>query len=118
MTSTKSLPTKPRPRRYQKAVAAGFALLTKRKPTWRNLVDVTRLDLGNGFSCILGEVYGDYETGGSKVFRTSGWERETAAAYGFNTPAQVSGDYYDYQTERRQMRALTAEWKRQLREAA
>lgn len=77
---------------YTAKVNAGIALLDSEKPGWRDKIDLGTLDLGSCAVCILGQVFGEYETGIDEL-DINGYD------YGFN------GDNY---------RELTAAWKEAL----
>lgn len=44
-------------------VAAGVMLLDDRRPDWRTLVDVSRLNIADGDWCVLGQVFPEQSYG-------------------------------------------------------
>lgn len=49
-------------------VKKGIALLNERcGPNWVDEIDMATLQLKNGESCVLGQVYGDYEVGAEQL---------------------------------------------------
>lgn len=48
---------------YAAKVAAGIKLLDSKKPGWRDLIEVDNLSLESCDVCVLGQVFGAYETG-------------------------------------------------------
>jgi hypothetical protein len=74
-------------------IDAGIKLLDLQVPNWRAKIDLDELDLGSCSVCILGQVFGDYDTGIDEL-GVSGYD------YGFNTMSNMS--------------ALTAAWKEAL----
>lgn len=45
------------------AVARGAALLDERCPDWDRYIQLINLDMGHTDTCVLGQVFGDYEHG-------------------------------------------------------
>ena len=71
---------------YASKVAAGIKLLDEKKPGWRSLVDVESLRLENCDVCVLGQVFGHYDTGKAKL----GIDNYESKALGFNTDYSFS----------------------------
>ncbi len=63
-----------------KTVERGAALLDKRLPGWRQVVDPSSLSLKSRCNCVLGQVFGDYHRG----VRALGVDRPVD--YGFIRP--------------------------------
>jgi hypothetical protein len=62
-------------------VRRGAELLDRHRPGWEREVDIERLHMGNTVDCLLGQLYGDYESG----WDTLGlWEPVERSAHGFN----------------------------------
>ena len=47
----------------EESVARGVELLDAVRPGWRGEIQRVRLDMADGFHCILGQLYGDYGNG-------------------------------------------------------
>lgn len=77
-------------------VAAGAKFLDNVHYAWANKIDIPSLEMFDGDSCIIGQLYGGYETGLSKLAIKS----ERAMTYGFED--QYGETTYDQ---------LTAAWK-------
>lgn len=96
-------------------VRKGAAFLDENGPAdWRGSIAPTKLDLGNGGTCVLGQVYGDYSRGLDRL----GICDEFAGTAGFATPdvdfaGSALGATYD---EDAWDRALTAAWRQVLAE--
>lgn len=84
---------------YAEAVANGAALLDARVPGWRDRVDVAELDLSDCVECTLGQVFGAYQFGLTRLdLSANDWdeEQERAATYGFTLlPALGEGSLDD-----------------------
>lgn len=50
-------------RRFEEQVKRGIALLDKKKPGWRNKVNINELQMHDCSACILGQVFGNYGLG-------------------------------------------------------
>ena len=50
---------------YEVEIEQGMAWLTEHRPGWRERIDRTRLDMGNSYGCILGQVFAEEEGVGS-----------------------------------------------------
>lgn len=96
----------------EQRVARGIELLNDKGPKgWRRKVRVTKLDMSNPYTCVLGQVYdgvgwrSGYEAAGDIHLRGVLRGGERAATYGFHV----------YNDESDSFEALTAEWRRQLK---
>lgn len=70
-------------RQANAAVAKGAALLDQRRPGWEHDINLGRLDISFGSTCILGQLYGTYENGLAKVFVGDSLAAEPAFEHGF-----------------------------------
>ena len=72
----------------EQRVAAGAALLDQKNPGWRERINVEELQLWSRFQCILGQLYGVYETGLGALgaYGNDGYNNELdwAIRHGFN----------------------------------
>lgn len=68
-------------------VARGARYLDRVKPDWYGLVDVETLNLISAEDCVLGQVFGDYETGLSHLFGGNGPDLTDRIEYGFTNTA-------------------------------
>ena len=72
---------------YKARAAAGAAVLDELDPDWFWSVDTDALDIMNGNDCILGQLFGGWAPGGSKVSDHFGWaafpSRDWMATHGF-----------------------------------
>lgn len=59
-------------------VDAGIAFLNVAKPGWEKKIDLDEFDLQNPWTCVLGEVYGNYFDGREKIGMD---ENDTAPTY-------------------------------------
>jgi hypothetical protein len=66
---------------YAAKVAAGIKLLDSRKPGWRSKIVMDELDLASCDVCVLGQVFGSYDTGKYDL----GLDSYATKEYGFNT---------------------------------
>jgi len=48
---------------YAENVKRGADLLDEKRPGWREEIDLATLDLVDGDYCIMGQIFGSYETG-------------------------------------------------------
>ena len=48
-------------------VQAGAKLLDEQHPGWHNKIDIATLNIGSCFRCILGQLYGEFSEGASKL---------------------------------------------------
>lgn len=73
-------------------VARGSALLTRRRPSWYNEVDLETLDLRSLECCVVAQLYGDYDTDAliGKREDLDAAAREDVA-YGFDLPEDACG---------------------------
>lgn len=77
-------------------VNAGIALLNSLNPGWVKKIKMRDLDLGNGQTCVLGELYGSFDNGKSQL----GLSNELTTALGFFVPDEEnSNDEYDTLTD-------------------
>lgn len=65
--------------RLTAAVDKGVELLDQQQPGWRDRIDVSSLDMHQGGSCVLGQLFGDYFDGRSKL----GLNADDAIDHGF-----------------------------------
>jgi hypothetical protein len=99
-------------------IKAGMALLDKKVPGWREKANPNSLDMAYCFSCILGQVFGEYLYGLKKLGITeeAEWEQEDSLVFeraqslGFQSKVLI-GITYDY-------RYLTQAWKEALSETS
>lgn len=84
-------------------VARGVALLDARVPGWVDRVNTIKLDIQNCERCVLGQVYGDYFFGSSKLEIV---ERESE--YGFDRVQDL--DYIEDMIQ--DFEDLREEWQR------
>lgn len=87
-------------------VALGIKLLDIVQPDWRDLIDRDRLNLGNDFDCLGGQLEGSYEEALTKW----GLDYEGGAEHGFDVLAPFS-EASDQEWE---FYALQVEWQRVL----
>lgn len=88
-------------------VAAGAAFLDEHEPGWDQRIDLGRLDIAAGCSCILGQLHGDYGVGlsDSGVIDVD--------VPGYHLPEEAYGFVWiGIDSEITEIRDLTAEWKR------
>jgi len=90
-------------------VMAGAAFLTAIKPKWYKKIDVKELDLQDGGTCVLGEMYGWYEDGLAEL----GISEEQAKVLGFTEHSE--DDYDDDEIETENWFGLTKTWKEVIR---
>ena len=90
----------------EKRVRRGMAWLTRKRGSddWMCKIDLERLDIANGMSCILGQTYGSYSLG-TEVLGIQ-LSRSFLVSLGFLLSLKEVGK-----------RILTEEWKRQLTKA-
>ncbi|MDA8611249.1 hypothetical protein N9L18_00060 [Candidatus Pacebacteria bacterium] len=68
-------------------VKEGEALLDEKHPGWRENVDIDRLNIQSPCHCVLGQIYGHYETGKNIL----GLSEEEAMIRGFQISYSASG---------------------------
>lgn len=68
LTITRDEPRDPAARMAAERVALGAALLSSRKPDWRNRINLNTLDIKSAHCCPLGQLYGSYARGLEKLF--------------------------------------------------
>ncbi|WAB09325.1 hypothetical protein SEA_STELLA_85 [Streptomyces phage Stella] len=71
---------------YAAKVAAGIKLLDSKKPGWRSKIVMDELDLGSCDVCVLGQVFGSYDSGKYAL----DLDTYEAKDYGFNTDYSMS----------------------------
>jgi hypothetical protein len=71
---------------YAAKVAAGIKLLDSKKPGWRSKIVMDELDLASCDVCVLGQVFGSYDSGKY----TLGLDSYDTKDYGFNTDYSMS----------------------------
>lgn len=87
---------------YEEAIARGTALLDRERPGWRKRVKPSKLHLADCHTCVLGQVYGSFDSGLSAL----GLTYFDAEDYGFLLPANRDNTgHYGW---------LTRAWKRVL----
>ena len=90
-------------------VRRGVRFLDKLIPRWRCLIKLDDLNLAFCNTCILGQMFGDYDDG---VVGLTGVNKKLAVQYGLIAPktfrwgSTAQGEYY---------RELTQAWQRELR---
>lgn len=80
---------------YPKSIKEAVALLDKVDSGWRKKVNLSKLAMDEPFNCILGQLYGSYETGMIKLF-------------GHTSPTWVKDDIFGIQ-------ASNKEWKKEIK---
>lgn len=101
---------------FNREIARGVATLDRYDPSWRDRVDLRRLDTESATNCVAGQVAGGVPFDGTSWRETlyrlgarrhapSWWLNRWAARRGFDVP---SGHLF-YHIQRH--RALTAEWR-------
>jgi hypothetical protein len=96
-------------------VLNGIALLKeKHGEKWVEKIDLASFDISEGYSCVLGQVYGQYEKGLNKLRLYD----NHAIEYGFNLDDVDYGDGDDYddkfEEEIRAWNVLQETWVREL----
>lgn len=82
-----------------KEVAAGAAWLDKNFPGWERKIDLTKLDIGDGCNCVIGQTLGFFRTPQNNLRDGDIW----AEAHGFLPTI-------DYSWTEEQAHALEAKW--------
>ncbi len=85
---------------YESSVEKGIAFLDERFPGWHNEIDVEKLDVMCAGRCVLGQLYGTYAGGLTKLGLTT----QKSSECGFNAPDNLHGgkerkEYIYYLTE-------------------
>jgi hypothetical protein len=104
-----------------KRVRRGSELLDRHRPGWEREVDTEQLDLGDTAHCLLGQLYGDYQSGCDAIGLGRFDERAT---HGFNVYwpwqapillliARLIG--LDWTLQLREFRALHNAWLAEIR---
>lgn len=81
-----------------KRVQAGIEFLNGVKYGWQNAIDIQKIEMYDGESCVIGQIYGGYDSGLSKLGLTD----SLARSYGFED---------DYSNEPVTYSDLTSAWK-------
>jgi hypothetical protein len=74
------------------------------KPQWAKRIDLDRLSLINGSSCVLGQLYGHYTVGCEKLFGEQPGHTTLAIEHGFEMD-------YDYPFEGDYLAELKENWR-------
>ncbi len=82
-------------------VARGVDLLNSRWPGWEKKIDLDRLHIASKCDCILGQLYGSYSLGRSRL----PYRNETALELGFDAYDDDEGDGTE------DLAAVEAEWR-------
>lgn len=82
--------------KYDEPVARGVALLDTEVHNWREAIDCGALDLGDCNRCVLGHVFGDYESGLAEL----GLSEEEAIEYGFDVGSARDHRSYSWLTKK------------------
>ena len=79
----------------QVAVERGATILDQHVPRWADLIDLETLNMPSCSNCILGQLYGDFDSGATKLFGGSSrhqWRSqevlEKATTHGLLKPAE------------------------------
>lgn len=98
--------------KYDPAIDKGIALLDAKVPEWCTKMQLDHLKMGDGASCVLGQVFGDYDDGliglGLLDPAASGYPDDTV--YGFDLDdgrGAFSNENYG---------PLTRRWKQRIRQ--
>lgn len=75
----------------RKRVEAGAKFLDVVKPGWKKKIDLKKLDLQNSFTCVIGEVYGNFFEG-TKELQIERDRNNLAEILGFDMPESESYD--------------------------
>lgn len=86
--------------------AAGATYLDENYPGWRESISARNLDMASGSQCILGQFFGDYDTGIEEI-----WKRDFAHKYDYK--ADVARDY-GFLENGASYRALDLAWQKEL----
>jgi hypothetical protein len=82
-------------------VTSGAAILDKKKPTWFKKIDLETLDIGKPKFCVLGQLYGGYRLGISRL------KIKDPAVLGFDLELE---DNVDNEDDAEMFRQLTSLW--------
>ena len=91
---------------YTEQVKRGRALLDKERPGWREEIDLSQLELSLGCLCVLGQVFGHYNSGvfalwnvNPDAYNDDVWVAsdafQAAVAHGFTIPFDGKGNEAD-----------------------
>lgn len=101
---------------FESRVLKGIHLLDNNKPSWRDSIEIETLDLSSVFSCVLGQVFRNYEEGVRSFGISSdmiGNYLEVQSSYGFDlTHEELNGDRDEH------YESLTQEWVKQICQGA
>ncbi len=70
-------------------VSRGVKLLNRVKPGWFRKVRPRKLNMADCWECILGQLFGEYTTGQSELFKW--WDTVKSIKHGFSDHTQVYG---------------------------
>lgn len=71
-------------------VSAGAELLDRKRPDWFLRVNLDKLDLGSGYECVLGQLYGAYASGVDRL--ELDWDADEPTRLGFSAHGLPGGD--------------------------
>src|SRR5881392_3240158 len=81
-----------------KEVAAGAKLLDETLPGWAKSIDLDYFRISSGYSCVLGQIYGEYIEGWYRLKQEAGLpEDEEGETYGFDSSSSNDIAYRDLQ---------------------
>lgn len=75
-------------------VWAGVNLLDAEHPGWESQIDISQLDIESSRVCILGQLYGRYDVGKSRLGITSGTEYGFCYSNPSSYPAEELSAYW------------------------
>lgn len=96
---------------YLIAVKRGYTLLSTH---FSFSIDTERLDMMSFYSCVLGQIFGDYFTGIEKVKPYFTEEPNNPVYYGFRVPARHSVPECTLEETKKHYHTLTLAWKEYL----
>lgn len=104
--------------RYREQVNRGAKALDEINPGWANRISLKTLAMETCDSCVLGQVYGDYEHGCHEAYRSNVWPRGwLASEMGFTLLTELQDLYQDPEDvilER--FRELADDWREAIQE--
>ena len=103
--------TKTTNKELQNRIKAGIAFLNVVKPNWLKEIDLEKLDLSNGNTCIIGESFGNYEEGLNQLEIND----IVAEKLGFCESTKDGDVDSSLPSLKPKYKALTAAWKKTLR---
>jgi hypothetical protein len=71
-------------------VARGAALLDEKRPGWAAEIDLDDLEMGSCFSCVLGQLFGEFADGADELFPDDWVASEEDVRHGFDAPANLA----------------------------